>query len=408
MKRWNEEQTVGTPRVISDSDIGERRAPPDRRYRMVFLIAIHDHEGRPVDDATFGAVRARVLERVRSTIRCDDLTAVSPSMATITVVGTADNPAACQSIARRIFEVARAPYAGHRRRDPGGELCASLGVAVAPVDGGDDPAAMIATAERALDRARQATGGSIVVLGAPTEAVVPLEPAPFERFTPVRQTGSLAMSSVVVHDDPRARVGSLADHLAAMRRTLVRSAERCIRWRHAIPELRVELELSLGALQPGLAGHIDTVAREAGLPTDALAVVIGEEAVAQDPPMARRRMHELADAGVPVVLGRFGSGHSALSLLSDLPIDAIVLDPSFMTATAGPRVHAARAILASTIRLGESLGLNTVVSGVASLHDVTLVQVLQPSHSCGPFWGAAMPEQQLEAMITAQPPPWLG
>lgn len=93
-----------------------------------------------------------------------------------------------------------------------------------------------------------------------------------------------------------------------------------------------------------------------------LTVEVTESTVMQDVELACRHLCLLREAGVRVALDDFGSGHSSLSLLTDLPLDTVKLDRSFLRE--GALETARGALLRNTIRLARDLQLSTVAEGV--------------------------------------------
>ncbi|MFC6750947.1 EAL domain-containing protein [Deinococcus aquaticus] len=73
-----------------------------------------------------------------------------------------------------------------------------------------------------------------------------------------------------------------------------------------------------------------------------------------------------------IALDDFGSGHSSLSLLTELPLDVVKLDRSFLRE--GIQDTARGALLRNTIRLARDLDLATVAEGV---EDAGMLQRLQ-------------------------------
>ena len=108
--------------------------------------------------------------------------------------------------------------------------------------------------------------------------------------------------------------------------------------------------------------QVQTALRETGLPADRLKLEITESSIMHNPEQAIARLGDLRDLGVRVSIDDFGTGHSALSYLHDLPVDCIKIDRSFVnrltTSTSGP--HIVRAIL----DLARNTGLVVVAEGI--------------------------------------------
>jgi EAL domain-containing protein (putative c-di-GMP-specific phosphodiesterase class I) len=69
--------------------------------------------------------------------------------------------------------------------------------------------------------------------------------------------------------------------------------------------------------------------------------------------LALRNIEALRRAGVRISVDDFGTGYSALSYLATLPLDAIMLDRSLVSAIAGDSFHAEIASSIIALRISE-------------------------------------------------------
>ncbi len=100
---------------------------------------------------------------------------------------------------------------------------------------------------------------------------------------------------------------------------------------------------------------------DAGLPAGSLALELTESAVLAGSDN-HRVLDVLRDQGVRLFLDDFGTGYSSLTHLSQLPIQAVKIDRSFVTGLPGNRRDAA--LVSSMVHLGADLGLDVVAEGV--------------------------------------------
>ncbi len=159
----------------------------------------------------------------------------------------------------------------------------------------------------------------------------------------------------------------LAEHtglVRALTRAALRLAlEQCGRWRREGLDLLVSVNVSTrDLLDQELPHEVDRLLQRAGVPPTALGIEITESMLMVDPRRAERVLERLSAMGVRVAIDDFGTGYSSLAYLKRLPIDHIKIDKSFVLGMAGDRSD--RTIVASTIHLGQSLGLRTVAEGV--------------------------------------------
>jgi diguanylate cyclase (GGDEF)-like protein/PAS domain S-box-containing protein len=111
-----------------------------------------------------------------------------------------------------------------------------------------------------------------------------------------------------------------------------------------------------------------TTVREAlqgeGLESSSLTLEITESAAMVDAERASPVVRALHAMGVRLAIDDFGSGHSSLSRLRDVPVDVLKIDQSFLRGV--PDDLQAAAMTRAIIELGAALGMLTVAEGVTS------------------------------------------
>ena len=99
-----------------------------------------------------------------------------------------------------------------------------------------------------------------------------------------------------------------------------------------------------------------------------LVLEITETALMSNLPACRRALRRLVDSGVGVSLDDFGSGHSSLAMIKDIPLTELKIDRSFVTNTDDER---GVALLRTLVDLARIHGLRSIAEGVedrATLH----------------------------------------
>ena len=94
----------------------------------------------------------------------------------------------------------------------------------------------------------------------------------------------------------------------------------------------------------------------------ALDIEITEGALLDDSPSEVKKLKLLRTAGVRIAIDDFGTGYSSLSRLSELPIDTLKIDRTFITRL--PHDRTGRTLVATIISLGRSFDLTVVAEGV--------------------------------------------
>lgn len=110
------------------------------------------------------------------------------------------------------------------------------------------------------------------------------------------------------------------------------------------------------------------------LPPETLMLEITESMIQDQRAVAIETMNTLRNLGVGLSLDDFGTGYSSLSRLARLPIRELKIDRSFLRDV--ERDPRARAIVASVVRVGQSLQLNVVAEGVETVDQRILLAEL--------------------------------
>lgn len=100
-------------------------------------------------------------------------------------------------------------------------------------------------------------------------------------------------------------------------------------------------------------------------------------------------LHELKRRGFRIALDDFGVGHSALSLLGELPADIIKIDASFIT---NVEENSKKGIIARHIvDLAKSLHLRTCCEGIETENEAQLARLIQANYMQGYLFSKALP-----------------
>jgi EAL domain-containing protein (putative c-di-GMP-specific phosphodiesterase class I) len=115
-------------------------------------------------------------------------------------------------------------------------------------------------------------------------------------------------------------------------------------------------------VRPDFAKQVIAALNTAGVASAQLVIEVTETALLTDPQRARAVLAELSAAGVLISIDDFGQGQTSLGYLSDLPIDELKIDRSFVTDLDLNAGHAA--IVRSVVELGHNLSMRVVAEGV--------------------------------------------
>ena len=161
-----------------------------------------------------------------------------------------------------------------------------------------------------------------------------------------------------------------------------------------------------------LVADVAGILAETNLPASLLILEITETAIIGDINASRAVLSELRRMGVRVALDDFGTGYSSLSHLSDLPIDTIKIDSSFVGQMCARSQDAV--IVEAVITLAHSLGILAVAEGVETPEQLADLHHRGCDSVQGYLLSPPVPASQVPAMlVTAQaqdtgPPPRSG
>ena len=140
---------------------------------------------------------------------------------------------------------------------------------------------------------------------------------------------------------------------------------------------------------PGLEDWIIRNVEAAGLTPPDVLLEVTESAIMADASSAVALLTRLRGRGFGVAVDDFGTGHSSLAYLRDLPLSVLKIDRSFVGELTSDA--SALAIAASIIELARAVGLTVVAEGVETREDAALLRELGCDAAQGWLWSAAVP-----------------
>jgi len=112
------------------------------------------------------------------------------------------------------------------------------------------------------------------------------------------------------------------------------------------------------------------------------------------------KLRALRTAGVRVAIDDFGTGYSCLSRLSDLPVDTLKIDRSFISGLPGDRGSAR--LVPTVISLARAFDLTTVAEGVETRAQLQFLERAGCMQSQGFLHARPMPSAELEKLLVRQ------
>jgi len=397
-----------------DQALAHARRSKNRTPAVMFLDLdkfkqINDTLGHDVGDFLLKEVAARLKACVRASdtvarFAGDEFTVLLPD------VTSADE---AETVAGKILAAMQEPV---RLGDSDRVVTTSIGISLYPDDGRDSEALMKAADAAMYQVKRSGRAGRCFFspeLGdSPSrraELEARLKDAFINREFVLHYQPIVDLQSGVVHGKEallRWRVGpdellmpedfiGLAEEVGLM----VKLGEwvletACIQarlWQLEDQPVRVAVNLSASEFKrPDLIALVRDTLRRAGLTPSLLELEIAESIVMQDGEHARKIFRELADIGVMLSLGNFGTGFISLSLLNRLPLHAVKVDRSLI------REHlqegSDKTILGAIFGLANALRLTAVAEGLESIEQLALLHAFNCERGQGYAIARPQPE----------------
>jgi EAL domain-containing protein (putative c-di-GMP-specific phosphodiesterase class I) len=132
-----------------------------------------------------------------------------------------------------------------------------------------------------------------------------------------------------------------------------------------------------------------------------LRLEITETALLTSPHTTTAPLRELRDLGVKIYLDDFGTGHSSLSHLHQVSVDALKIDRSFVASLLLPERPK---VVESILALAQTLGTGVVAEGVEDEVQALELERLGCSHAQGFLFSPPMPAAKVEELLASGQP----
>lgn len=188
---------------------------------------------------------------------------------------------------------------------------------------------------------------------------------------------------------------------------LVAACEQARRWSDEFGERDLYVSVNVAATQlrqPAFVSDVFAALDNARLPAERLQLELTESAVAGDTHGALIALQELSAAGVRLAIDDFGTGYSNLAHLGRLPVHQLKIDRSLLSATrpGEPADPAHDKIVAATISLAHSLGLDVAAEGVETAAQADRLQLLHCDSAQGLLFGGPMPAVEVRKLLAGR------
>ena len=135
------------------------------------------------------------------------------------------------------------------------------------------------------------------------------------------------------------------------------------------------------------------------MPPARLQLEVTESLAAQDD-VVQNALHELKALDLTLALDDFGTGYSSLASLHLLPIDTVKIDRSFVAHADTSSHH--RVLIDATVRVANSLGMDTVAEGIETEAQASVVRQLGCDKGQGYLYSKPLEATELTNWLTRE------
>lgn len=176
------------------------------------------------------------------------------------------------------------------------------------------------------------------------------------------------------------------------------AAAQAARWKSQGLDLRIAINISARQLVDStVVDYFREALQSAGLESSLLDIELTESCLIQNEATAIELINRFRLLGAEVHLDDFGTGYSSLAQLGRIPLDAIKLDPTFVSSIHDDR--RAQALMRSMIAVAQELNLKVVVEGIETEAEELFMKALNVDYVQGYRYGRPMPVMEFERWL---------
>ncbi len=400
---------------------------PDYRFAVIFMDldgfkVVNDSLGHQVGDALL----VQVAERLSSEVRPTDTVSRFGGDEFALLLEDVDDVSALPDVVRRLLSVMAVPVALNEGTRT---VSAAAGIAVS-ASGYDSADEYLRDADTAMYRAKAQGPGSVVLfdtaMHARAMARLQMESAldqgialeqfelyyqPIVRLDTRRIVGLEALirwhhpERGMVAPNDFLPVAEATGHTRPIGQWTILEACRQLReWLDTVPGFdgfTVSVNLSNRQFwDPDLFTSLRTALDRFAVPASSIVFEVTEGVIMQDQDGAVSFLRQLREEGITLHVDDFGTGHSSLSTLHELPVGALKIDRSFVQRMqTSPR---SRELVGLMVTMGARFGLHVIAEGIETEEEAATLAELGCPLVQGYLFSRPVPAAQATQLLLEQ------
>jgi diguanylate cyclase (GGDEF)-like protein/PAS domain S-box-containing protein len=180
------------------------------------------------------------------------------------------------------------------------------------------------------------------------------------------------------------------------------AARQSVAWRDMGLNAPISVNIDGSQLSRDLLERLVTeIIDSTGLAPSQLGLEITETAIMEQPGSVVDKLASIRALGVRIYIDDFGTGHSSLSRLKQLPISVLKVDAAFVRDMVEDASD--RAIVRATVALAHEMDMTVVAEGVETVEQLRLLREIGCDGVQGYLLARPMPADQVEVLLRAPP-----
>lgn len=169
-------------------------------------------------------------------------------------------------------------------------------------------------------------------------------------------------------------------------------------WQDFDFDLPIALNVQMESVSTfGFLDELERAAASAGVDISCLTIELTESQIMGNPIVSLEVLARLKLMGVTLSIDDFGTGHSTLTKLRDIPFSELKLDRSFVRSAGHEGKAVSQSIIEATVSLAHRLGLRIVAEGVEDQAEWDYVAAIGCDVAQGYFVAKPMPAEQVQS-----------
>lgn len=186
------------------------------------------------------------------------------------------------------------------------------------------------------------------------------------------------------------------------KQVLQESCRQLSEWKNAMPDRAIAMTVNVSPRQiaePGYLAEVEQILLETGVDPTKLCLEITESAMMNATEEVVALLNQIKQLGIYIAIDDFGTEHSSLSRLRDMPAEVLKIDRSFIDGLSSEAGDTA--IVSSILSLAFAMGKHTIAEGVEKEEQAAALLRMGCEVAQGYFFSRPVAADRIASMLTS-------